>query len=52
MPGFSHRFNNHNCLGTASQVTPQEHHQLANSSGSKVGFKLATNSIQFHVFAN
>ena len=45
-------FNNHDCLGIASQVTTQEHHQRANASGSKAGFELVTEGIQFYVFAN
>ena len=36
---------------SSSQVTPQGHHQHANASGGKVGFKLATNVIRFYVFA-
>ena len=40
--------------GTAPQVIPQGQDQNANTSGGKVRslFKLATNSIQFYVFAN
>ena len=38
-------FNNHVCLGTASKATPQGHLHCANTSGKKVGFKLATASI-------
>ena len=35
-----------------SRVTPQGRHQHANASGGKVRFELATDGIQFYVFAN
>ena len=44
-------FNNHVCSGTVSQVTPLASHQHANTSCTKVGFELATDCIQFYVFA-
>ena len=50
--GFRSSFDKHNCSGTASQVTAQQRQQHANASGSKVGFELATDGIQFYVFAN
>ena len=42
-------FNNHNCSGTASQVTPQGCQQHANATCVKVGFELSTDGIQFYV---
>ena len=50
--GARRSFDNHDCLGTASQVTQQGRHQHANASGGKEGFELATDGIQFYVFVN
>ena len=50
--GVRRSFHNHDCSGTASQVTPQVRFQRANASGGKVGPELATDGIQFYVFAN
>ena len=47
--GFRRSFDGHECSGTASQVTPQGRHQHVNAW---VGFELATDGIQFYVFAN
>ena len=51
--GFRRSFNDHDCSGTASQITPQGRHQHANASGGKVEIELATvsptDSIQFYV---
>ena len=48
----SRSFNNHDCSGTASQVTQQGSHQQENTFNCKVGFELAIDSIQFYVFIN
>ena len=42
-------FNNHHCSETASQAIPQGSSH-ANATGGKVGFKMATKGIQFHLF--
>ena len=39
------------CSGTASQATPQGRRR-ENATAGKVGFELATDGIQFYVFAN
>ena len=49
--GFLNSFNNNNCSRTVSQVT-QGCHLHANTSDSKVGFKLATDCIQFRFKKN
>ena len=41
--GFRPSFNNQH---------PRSHHKGANASCGKVGFELATDGIQFYVFAN
>ena len=54
--GVHSSFNNYNCLGTTSRFTPQGHLQGTTSMQThsavtvRVGFKLATNCIQFYVF--
>ena len=40
-------FTNHDCSGTALQATPEGCRHRANAIGSKVGFELAIDSIQF-----
>ena len=51
--GGSLQLYNHNCSGTAPQVTQQGCQQCANASGCKVGveLRLGTNGIQFNIFA-
>ena len=50
--GVRRSFDNHDCSGTAFQVTPPVRYQHANASCGKVGLGLATDGIQFYVFAN
>ena len=51
MPSVRCCFVNHVSLGAASQAPPQGR-SLSNATGGKVGFELATDHIQFYIFAD